>query len=390
MVPYSARTKAMPDQPDYQALLDAATAAAEAGDYAAAEVRLQEAAGRQEAALGPAHPDLANTLNNLAIVCERLGKATDAERCYRRAHEIAVTALPPDHPFVTTSRNNLREFCEARGLPVELPVPMPAVAPPAETAPPAAVAPPVRSAPRARPPAGTAGTPGATDISRRTGPDPLVRSPPPEPKRSSRSLLIGATVVAVVVVLAALANWRSSDADAPAESPAAPAESPVGTAESPAEIAATAEPTEPPAPVVTEPERVEPAPSTTAPAAATPSARRPLEVSATGIVAEAALCRTLSTGGTEWACEPPGEPVSPGRLVYYTRLRQADETSVEHRWYRGNELRQVVELSIFPNLGAGYRTYSVYLLNAESVGDWRVELRGADGALLHEARFTVR
>ena len=71
--------------------------------------------------LGPHHPDLANTLNNLAIVCEMANKPADAERCYRRAYSIAVTALEPHHPFVATSRQNLVDFWHARGMHGELP-----------------------------------------------------------------------------------------------------------------------------------------------------------------------------------------------------------------------------------------------------------------------------
>ncbi len=54
--------------------------AANAGDYATAEPLLREAALLQEAALGPLHPDLANTLNNLAVVCELTDKMADAEQ----------------------------------------------------------------------------------------------------------------------------------------------------------------------------------------------------------------------------------------------------------------------------------------------------------------------
>ena len=43
-----------------------------------------------------------------------------------------------------------------------------------------------------------------------------------------------------------------------------------------------------------------------------------------------------------------------------------------------------------PNPGAGYRTYSRNTISSERVGNWRVELRSADGAVLHEERFTVR
>jgi tetratricopeptide (TPR) repeat protein len=96
-------------------ILQAAERAAEAGNYTAAENLLRKAARLQEASLGPRHPDLANTLNNLAIVCERTQKPDEAEQYFRRAVSIARTSLAPDHPFVATSQKNLHDFCEARG-----------------------------------------------------------------------------------------------------------------------------------------------------------------------------------------------------------------------------------------------------------------------------------
>ena len=119
----------MPAAPDLQSLADAAEHAASAGDYAAAEQHLRLAVELQEASAGPMHPDLANALNNLGVVCERIGKSADAEGCYRRAYAIASIVLPADHPFVALSARNLRDFCEARGIPFEQPVaPLPAPA----------------------------------------------------------------------------------------------------------------------------------------------------------------------------------------------------------------------------------------------------------------------
>jgi hypothetical protein len=50
-------------------------------------------------------------------------------------------------------------------------------------------------------------------------------------------------------------------------------------------------------------------------------------------------------------------------------------------------LRQSVELTVHANTGTGYRTYS---RNTVAAGEWRVELRTRDGALLREERFTVK
>lgn len=88
-----------------------------------------------------------------------------------------------------------------------------------------------------------------------------------------------------------------------------------------------------------------------------------------------------------WRCDPAGDTVAPGRLVLYTRIRSPRDTLVVHRWYRGDALRQSVKLAIQANPTEGYRTFSRQSVEA---GDWRVEVRSADGSLLHEQRFAVR
>ena len=60
-------------------LLDQAESAAAAGDFASADELLRNAARIQEEELGPLHPDLANTLNNLAVVAEKTGRSGEAE-----------------------------------------------------------------------------------------------------------------------------------------------------------------------------------------------------------------------------------------------------------------------------------------------------------------------
>src|SRR6188508_1201902 len=118
----------MPDSSSVQPILDAAEQAAADGDIDAAEQLLRRAVPLQEANLGPHHPDLANTLNNLGVVCEMADNPIDAEHYFRRAYAIATATLKPDHPFVATSSKNLHDFCAARGRPVELPRSSPAVA----------------------------------------------------------------------------------------------------------------------------------------------------------------------------------------------------------------------------------------------------------------------
>ena len=73
--------------------------------------------------------------------------------------------------------------------------------------------------------------------------------------------------------------------------------------------------------------------------------------------------------------------------MLYTKVKSERNASVTHLWYRGNTLRQSVTLHILPNGTAGYRTYSRRTVGP---GEWRVEVRSAAGALLHEKRFVVR
>jgi hypothetical protein len=105
-------------------------------------------------------------------------------------------------------------------------------------------------------------------------------------------------------------------------------------------------------------------------------------------MAEAQLCRRLST--RDWRCDPVISPVAPGRLFFYTRVKAAQNTTIEHRWYREDRLRQSVELRIRASPGSGYRTYTRQTVTAENAGNWRVELRTKDGSLLYEERFVVR
>ena len=70
-------------------MIEAAEQAAIADDLSLADELLRAAARIQEAELGPLHPDLANTLNNRAIVAEKAGRFGDAETFYRRAVAIA-------------------------------------------------------------------------------------------------------------------------------------------------------------------------------------------------------------------------------------------------------------------------------------------------------------
>lgn len=235
----------MSDTHDLASVLAAAERAAAAGDFSIAEGLLREAARRQEAELGPEQPELAHTLNNLGVICERVGKLTDAERCYRRARDIAAAALPLDHPFVLTSERNLREFCAARGLPLEPPG-RPAAAALPEPPTSGASAPATRPLPTATPAGLTDGSVSAA--SARPGPAPApageaapsaAAAPggpggsaseprgtrrPPMPRASRRGPAMTAAGAAALVLLILFATRTCRDAHEPADSAGVPAE----------------------------------------------------------------------------------------------------------------------------------------------------------------------
>ena len=133
----------MTEQQETRHFLERAERAAAAGDLASAGELLKSAARIQEEELGPLHPDLANTLNNLAVVAERTGRSSEAETLYRRAAAIAAAALPPDDPMVVASRQNLEDFCRARGLAIDSPA---VIAPAPETVTPGRLPTPARPA----------------------------------------------------------------------------------------------------------------------------------------------------------------------------------------------------------------------------------------------------
>jgi tetratricopeptide (TPR) repeat protein len=60
----------------------------------------QRALGIREKALGPDHPDVASSLNNLAALYHTQGRYAEAESPCQRALGIREKALGPDHPDV--------------------------------------------------------------------------------------------------------------------------------------------------------------------------------------------------------------------------------------------------------------------------------------------------
>ena len=351
--------------------MDAAEKAAGAGDYASAREYLRQAVGLQEASLGPTHPVLANFLNNLGVIYEREGKAAEAEDCYRRAYTVASAALAPDHPFVVTSANNLREFCHARGLPFDTIGSAVASASladyaAAESVPPpgpiAGTTPPDRMPADGRPetpthPAGVAA--GVEQETSTKHSDSMARL-------VLAGLIIGGLLAAGVIVMQSRSGTRTAKQTERTASARANRSKPAAKARSvPPRGEAAREPV----------------------SGANRDAPGNVAASAPALAA-AELCRTLQTGNN-WRCAPATGTLRPGVVFFYTRLLSQTDTTIQHRWYRGSQLHQSVTLRVHANPRAGYRTYSQTTVSPARAGDWRVELRAANGAVLHEERFTV-
>jgi tetratricopeptide (TPR) repeat protein len=69
--------------------------------------------------LGPDHPDVATSTNNLAAVLTDLGRPVEAEPLHRRALALRERVLGPDHPAVATATNNLALVLRDLGRPAE-------------------------------------------------------------------------------------------------------------------------------------------------------------------------------------------------------------------------------------------------------------------------------
>jgi hypothetical protein len=334
---------------DPASMVEAAQKAVGDGDYPAAERLLREAAAMQEATLGASHPDLASTLNNLAFVCERTSQFAEAERGYRRAHAIAVASLRPGHPFIATSLKNLLEFCAAQGIPIWKP---PATRSeddfPLLDAGEDQLEASIVSGTVARPP--------------HAGQFAAIRLPP--------RVIAVAAFVAVAIVVGVFARQGQGTAST------SPPVTATRQARLPDAVAATSTPI--------------PVPPNAPTPTVTPERRDSTSLVPVTVL-NAGLCSALEKRGSpDWLCAPASGDLSPGTYVFYTRLLTNANTTVEHRWYRGDRVHQVIRLRVTASPGNGYRTFSTTTISPERAGDWKVELRAADGSLVQEERFVVR
>lgn len=76
-------------------LMREGSALGDAGRYRPAEESVERALGIHEKALGPEHPAVATSLNNLAALYNNQGRYAEAEPLYQRRALAIYDALPP-------------------------------------------------------------------------------------------------------------------------------------------------------------------------------------------------------------------------------------------------------------------------------------------------------
>ena len=79
--------------------------------YAEAEPLYKRSLAIHENVLGPNHPEVAMSLNNLALLYTHQGRYADAEPLYKRSLSINEELLGADHPNVGMVLNNLAWLC---------------------------------------------------------------------------------------------------------------------------------------------------------------------------------------------------------------------------------------------------------------------------------------
>jgi tetratricopeptide (TPR) repeat protein len=67
----------------------------------------------REKSYGPDHPDVAESLNNLALVFQATNRFAEAEALFSRAFAICQERFGADHPRTVTARKNLAALLAA-------------------------------------------------------------------------------------------------------------------------------------------------------------------------------------------------------------------------------------------------------------------------------------
>lgn len=85
------------------------------GNFERAVIAAQKAIEIAEANVGPGHPYVAISLNNLALLYSKEGEYAKAEPLYNRSLAIWEKALGPEHPYVVNCLNKLSRLYQAMG-----------------------------------------------------------------------------------------------------------------------------------------------------------------------------------------------------------------------------------------------------------------------------------
>jgi hypothetical protein len=80
-----------------------------------AEPLSRRALAIREKSLGPDHPDVAQSLNTLALMLQATNRLAEVEPLVRRALAIYERSLGPDHPNTKRVRENLTALEAKRG-----------------------------------------------------------------------------------------------------------------------------------------------------------------------------------------------------------------------------------------------------------------------------------
>lgn len=102
-------------------------------------------------------------------------------------------------------------------------------------------------------------------------------------------------------------------------------------------------------------------------------------------ILETLMCREMVNN------EPVGVsdvfPIDTKELICFNRISGADgDTEIIHNWYFNESLVSSITL---PVKTGNWRTYSLKVLPAEAVGDWKVEILTKDGRFLQKIYFLV-
>ncbi len=81
-------------------------------------------------------------------------------------------------------------------------------------------------------------------------------------------------------------------------------------------------------------------------------------------------------------------PASVGSLVYFTEVKEIRETmTLTHVWSHKGQVMAEISLKVEP---PSWRTWSSKRILPEWTGEWKVEVKSADGTVLASKSFTIK